>query len=133
MLLILCCLGLVACDDPGACNKTTAAQFIAEFKARKGHAVDWSLQYIADTYISKVYKSDYIDKRYGSRVCKMETKNINHDFIIDSYLAVTGYAERAKTCKICYMYVPRTRSYSIISSLSYCCQPDYVDLFLMKM
>ncbi|MCM1294943.1 MAG: hypothetical protein NC311_05320 [Muribaculaceae bacterium] len=120
-IAVLCCLGLAACDDPGACNKMTAAQFFVDFRADTGRPVDWSLKYIANEYILKVDKTDYIDKRYGSRVCKMVVKNATYEF------EKGGNRKSDPTYTACFVYVPRTKSYSIALGLPGCCNPYYAN------
>ncbi|MCM1294184.1 MAG: hypothetical protein NC133_04670 [Prevotella sp.] len=89
----------------------TAAQFFVDFRASSGYPIDWSLQYIADEYILKVDKTEYIDKRYGSRVCQMTAKNVGHHMISPD------------ACNVCYVYTPRTKSYSIATGMPGCCKP----------
>lgn len=118
-IAILFCLGLAACDDPGACNKMNAAKFFVDYQATHGTPVDWSLKYISKEYILKVEKTGYTDRRYGTKVCRAVIKNDLYGWIHDD--------DSKPSTKACFVYIPSTNTYSIATGLPDCCSPYYVD------
>ena len=113
-ILLLC---LTACDD--TCTKENAARFFIAYRnSRHNEGIDYNLSYIIKRYIISVEKTNLIDVRYDTPVCRVKIKN---------ELAY-GYGNGSAPFSLaCFTYVPRTGRFVQETGIKDCCNPDYVD------